>query len=164
MLLDPNYQSTADALGGLQSYRCSEFGHRCDQLMPHTAPGMPVTMTGCHSAEDGTLVTVQGMVDFLYSLKPGHPENIFVSVIAGPTTPYVVKPSSFMLGNGGKETQPTVAHSCTSGTSGAEYADPGVRLNKLAGAFAPNSVVSSICADDFANTMTTIATTMASGM
>jgi hypothetical protein len=161
MLFDPNQQSTSEPLGGLQSYRCSEFGHRCDQPMPHAAPGMPVAMTGCHSAEDGKLVTVQGVIDFLYSLKPGAPQNVFVALIAGPTAPYVIKPQQFMIGNGGIETQPQVVHSCTSGTAGTEYADPAIRLNQLAAAFAPNSVVSSICADDFSTTMTTIAQTMA---
>ena len=87
--------------------------------------------------------------------------KLFGAMIAGPTAPYAIKPLRFMLGNGGIETQPQVVHSCTSGTTGTEYADPAIRLNQLAAAFAPNSAVTSICADDFAMTMTTIAQTMA---
>ena len=158
--LDPNQQSTSEPLGGLQSYRCNEFGHVCDQPMPHAAPGTQVTMTGCRSAENGKLIKVQEFIKFLYALKSA-PEDIYVAMIAGPTAPYVIKPGTFMLGNGGDETQPQVVHSCTSGATGTEYADPAIRLNQLAAAFAPNSTFTSICADDFSTTMTTIAETMA---
>lgn len=156
-LFDPNQQTTAEPLGGLQSYRCNEFGHRCSQPLPHTAPNTPLTMTECHSAEDGRLVGVGAFIDFLYALKPGKPENVFVAVIAGPTTPYVVESRSFMLGTGGTEAQPTVAHSCAHGA--ALYAAPAVRLADVVDAFVPNGSFTSIC-DDFTTTMTGIAQQM----
>lgn len=157
MLFDPNQQSVADARGGLQSYRCNEFGHICDQPMPHMGPSSPLTLTNCRSREDGKLIQINGFIDYLYSLKPGAPQNIFVALIAGPTAPYVVESRTFMLGNGGSEVQPVISHSCTGSAAGTEYADPAVRLSEVAAAFAPNSLVTSICADDFSGTMTDIA-------
>jgi hypothetical protein len=159
-LFDPSQITTGEPLGGLQSYRCNEFGHRCRPALPHTAPGTPVTMTECRSAEDGRLVDVGAFIDFLYSLKPGTPENVFVAVIAGPTMPYVVQSRPFMLANGGMENQPSVAHSCVVGSLGTLYADPAVRLSEVVEAFAPNSAFTSICAEDFTNTMTGIAQQM----
>jgi hypothetical protein len=157
-LFDTSMPSLADPYGGLQSYRCNEFGHRCDQPMPHGVAGLPLTLTGCRSAEDGRLVTVNGFIDFLFSLKPGHPERISVAAMAGPTTPYTVNPHAFMLGNGGTEVQPQMAHSCS--TSGFAYADPAVRIQQWTVAFGPNGFFGSICADDFGPTITSIAQQM----
>ena len=117
-------------------------------------------MTGCVPADDGKLTRVGEYIDFLYGLKPGAPQKIFVALIAGATEPYVIKPTSFMLGNGTVESQPTVGHSCTGGSAGTEYADPPLRLNALARAFAPNSIITSICDVDFKASMEAIAQQM----
>ena len=69
----------------------------------------------------------------------------------------MVDAKSFMLGNGGTEQQPTVAHSCNLGA--ALYADPAVRLAEVVDAFVPNGSFTSIC-DDFTSTMTGIAQQM----
>ena len=153
-LLDPNQQTTADMLGGLQSYRCNEFGHKCDMALPHMAPMGPQTMTGCVSAEDGKLVTVDGFVQFLKSLKASQ-DQLLLAAIQGPTMPYVVESKSFMLGNGGTENQPTIKHSCTSGSAGTEYADPGIRIKQALDPF--GGVIESICAPDFKDSMVRIA-------
>jgi hypothetical protein len=153
MLFDPNQQTTMDMLGGLQSYRCNEFGHKCDTMLPHAAPGAPQTMTGCKSAEDGKLVTVDGFVQFLQTLKAS-PDQLLLAAIQGPVEPYVVESKVFQLANGGMESQPTIKHSCTSGT--AEYADPGVRIKQALDPF-PGSVIESICANDFRMSMVKIA-------
>ena len=160
MLFDPNQQSTSDPLGGLQSYRCTEFGHLCDQGLPHAAPMSPITLTNCQSREDGRLVRINDFINFLYSVKPMRPQDLFVAVIGGPTAPYVVKSQTVPLASGVSEMQPVLAHSCTSGAAGTEYADPAVRLNQVAQAFVPNSVFASICADDFSATVTNIAQQM----
>lgn len=159
-LFDPSMQTLADPLGGLQSYRCNEFGHKCDQPLPHGAAGLPMTLTGCESKEDGRLVTVNGFIDFLFSLKPMHPERIFVAAIAGPTTPYTITSHLFMLGNGDTESQPAIQHSCTSGMQGSEYADPAVRVQQWTQAFGPNSYFGNICSDDLGLTMSSIAERM----
>jgi hypothetical protein len=156
-LFDPSMGTLADPYGGLQSYRCNEFGHKCDQPLPHGVAGLPMTLTNCTSKEDGRLVTVSGFVDFLKSLKPNHTDQILVAALAGEVTPYTIQSHTFMLGNGGTEAQPQMAHSCTSGAAGTEYADPGIRIKQWLEAFAPNRVLESICAPDFAAAMVNIA-------
>jgi hypothetical protein len=154
-LLDPNQQSTSDMLGGLQSYRCNEWGHKCAEPFPHMAPASPLTMTNCTSAEDGKLVTVEGFVQFLRSLKAS-PDQLLLAAIQGPTEPYVVESRNFMLGNGGMEAQPTIRHSCPlPANNTGEYADPGVRIKQALDPF--GGVIESICAPDFRDSMVRIA-------
>ena len=144
-------------LGGLWSYRCNEFGHKCDQAMPHSATGLPMTLTGCQSKEntDGKyhLVPVKDYVDFLKGAKDL--EKLFVAIIGGPAAPYGVHARTAQTPSG-TEMQPEISHSCTA-TDGT-YADPGVRLTKfvtdLNGVFLP------ICANDFKDALTQIGTTL----
>ncbi|MES1158036.1 MAG: hypothetical protein ABUL67_02940 [Haliangium ochraceum] len=162
MLFDPNQQTLADPLGGLQSYRCNEFGHKCGGASPpHAAPADPgVTLQNCVSAEDGKLVTVNGFVDFLKSLKPGNPNQILVAAITGSPDQYRVIPHNFTLGNGMMEIQPQVDHSCVQQTAmgGApEYADPAVRIKQFLDAFGNNATLQSICAPNYMNAMDRIA-------
>ncbi|MEO8212187.1 MAG: hypothetical protein ABI560_03295 [Myxococcales bacterium] len=157
-LFDPNQTTVASELGGLQSYRCNEFGHRCDGAAPpHLPPAAPATLMKCHSAEDGKLVTVAGFTDFLKHLKPNNPDQVLVAAIAGPVTPYVVEGPTVNYGPG-SEPQPTIKHSCTSGSAGNEYADPAVRVKEWLDGFpATNAVFRSICEADFKPAMTAIA-------
>jgi hypothetical protein len=157
-LFDPAMLTVADQRGGLQSYRCNEFGHRCDgpaPSPPHLPPAAPVKLENCHSAEDGQLVNVADFTAFLKSLK-SDPEQILVAAIAGPKEDYVVEGPVVDYG-GGREAQPAIRHSCTSGTAGAEYADPGVRIREWLDGFGGNAVFHSICAADFKPAMTAIA-------
>jgi hypothetical protein len=155
-LFDPAQQTLADPLGGLQSYRCNEFGHLCGGVKPpHVPPAMSQTLQNCVSAEDGVLVTVAGFVTYLKSLKDD-PDKILVSAIAGPTTPYTVVPRTFTIpATGSTEVQPQIAHSCMQ--SAGEYADPGVRVKQWLDAFGSNAVLESICAPDFTGAMVRIA-------
>ncbi len=170
MLFDPGVQRLADvsaqpgrfqgvALGGLQSYRCNEFGHLCGGMKPpHNPPTTNTTLSNCVSAEDGVLTKVSDFVSFLKGLKEV-PSQVLVAAIAGPVAPYIVGTTSTALVSGGGETQPAVMHSCTQATADPnvpEYADPGIRIKQWLDAF-PNSVMDSICANDFAPAMTNIA-------
>jgi hypothetical protein len=149
-------------LGGLWSYRCNEFGHKCTQPLPHTAAGLPMTLTGCVSKEntDGLyhLTPVAEFAAFLNQLKA--PDKPFLAIIGGPyddaTNPYVVKPRVAQLATGGTEMQPEIGHSCMQ--AAGEYADPGVRelalVNAMGGVFLP------ICANDFQPALTQIADTL----
>jgi hypothetical protein len=158
MLFDPGQQSLADPLGGLQSYRCNEFGHLCNGFPPpHLWSYTPQTLTNCTSAEDGVLVTVEGVSAYLKSLK-SDPSQIFVAALAGSPAHYTVAGKSFQLQNGVTEIQPTIQHSCSSATG--DYADPAVRVAQLIRSFGPNGVFENICADDLAPVMTTIAKSM----
>ncbi|MES1172424.1 MAG: hypothetical protein ABUL77_04230 [Bacteroidota bacterium] len=161
-LFDPSSLSVTDpsGLGGLQSYRCNEFGHLCGgRRPPHTLPAS-MTLEGCVAAEGkGRLTTVGEFVDFLRGIKPGQPDKVFVAAIAGPATPYAVEPGVFVLGDGSRETQPRVAHSCQQTTG--EYADPGVRIKQWVDAFGANGTFQPICADDFKPALVAIAQAIA---
>ena len=170
-LFDPGVESISDAsgLGGLQSYRCNEFGHLCDGVAPpHTLTGQ-VTLNNCTSAEGMSpgpggstpdplhqLIRVSDFVDFLKGLK-ADPTKVLVAALAGPPAPYVVEPHTFQLGSGGTEVQPWIVHSCTAGAAGTEHADPGVRIKNWLDAFGPNGILESICDADFGPALTAIA-------
>jgi hypothetical protein len=148
-LFDPAVQSVNDLppLGGLWSYRCNEFGHTCDQPLPHTADGLPMTLTGCRSNENTEglhhLTPEADFKSFFEQIKP--PDRRLLAIIAGPPAPYTVGVHSAQLGNGSSERQPEIEHSCTA--ADGTYADPGIReaalVADLGGKF------QSICEDDF---------------
>jgi hypothetical protein len=165
--------------GGLQSYRCNEFGHLCGTPPappPHAAPATPVALNDCVSAENnglteipleinpvtgasdptlGHLTTVAEFVAFIQSLKDD-PNKITVAAIAGPPTPYVV--DSFANPAADGELQPEVQHSCVQpGTDPPEYGDPAVRIKQAVDAFGANGRFLPICADNFATALSAIA-------
>jgi hypothetical protein len=180
LLLDPTHTRVDDPtsnLGGLQSYRCNEFGHVCGSPAappPHTATvGTNVTLDNCVSAENmgqtempietnptngqsdptsGHLTTVADFTTFIQGLKDD-PNKILVAAIAGPPTPYVV--DGFMNQAAQNEVQPEVKHSCTQGTGGAEYADPAVRIAQWVNNF--GGVFKTMCADSYQDAMGAIA-------
>lgn len=160
-LFDPSHQSAADPYGGLRSYRCNEFGHRCNGVSPpHALPAgaPPMGLSGCVSAEDGKLVTVDGFVRFLRGLKPDR-DRVVAAAITGPPAPYVVEAGEFVLAAGGLERQTAVVSSCTS--SSFERGDPAVRIHQWVQTFVPLSAVfASICADDFRTAVVDIARTI----
>jgi hypothetical protein len=159
MLFDPSQQSVADALGGLQSYRCNEFGHKCDQPLPHTAPAAALTMTGCRSAEDGKLVTVDGVIQFMKSIKAMPMDQIVMAAIAGPVEPYVVQQGSFNLNTGVTESQPAMKHSCTTPEAGVDFGDPAVRIKQFLDPW--GGLLESVCATDYRDPMVRIAQVIA---
>jgi hypothetical protein len=159
-LFDTSVQSVNDQppLGGLWSYRCNEFGHVCDQPLPHDATGLPMTLTNCRSAEnsDGLyhLTPVADFVSFLLTFKRD-PNQVFVAALTGPSQPYTVHAHSVQLSNGATEMQPEIVHSCTA--ADGSYADPAVRLSQFIGSFGPNGAFESLCADDLGASVTRIA-------
>jgi len=166
-LFDTSVALVADQppLGGLWSYRCNEFGHKCDQPMPHTANGLPLTMTGCVSKEDTNgmyhLTPVADFVTFLKGLKSA-PNDVFVAALAGPLAPYVVHARTAQTGSGVTEQQPEVSHACTA-TDGT-YADPSIRLSSFVSAFGVNGDAETICADSFAPAIANMVTRMTTGL
>jgi hypothetical protein len=144
-LFDSTSSLVSDPLGPLQSYRCNEFGHLCGgQPPPRTPANPPVDLSGtCVSAEDGRLLRVSDVTGALQHLK-ADPSKVLVTVIAGPASPYVVDVGPAQVKND-PDMWPYVQHSCMS--ADGTYADPGVRLTQLAGAFGANARYVSICAD-----------------
>lgn len=154
-LFDPTQQLLSDRYGGLNSYRCNQFGHLCGGISPPSSPGN-YTLTGCTSAEEsGRLTTVKGFVTFLKGLKSQDPAKLLVAALAGPAEPYSVEPQTFQLGTGATEVQPAVVHSCT--RSPVEYADPAVRIKAWTDSFGDNGIFESICPADFGPALKRIA-------
>ncbi|MES1205526.1 MAG: hypothetical protein ABUS79_06275 [Pseudomonadota bacterium] len=171
VLLDPRVQTLTDvssepgplngvALGVLQSYRCNEFGHRCGGMKPpHNPLAAPTPLDGCTSAEDGVLVKVSDFVAFLKTLKPDRPDRLLMAALAGPTGPYVIETVTEKISTGALVSHPAIGHSCVEPTADPlkpEYGDPAIRVKQWLDAF-PNSVLQSICADDFRQSMQKIA-------
>ena len=100
---------------------------------PTAASTGPLT---CRSAEgDGKLTPIAEFVSFFKSLKD-QPEQVLVSVLAGPPTPYVVR------SNGGEA---EITPSCQ---SAAGPAAPAVRLAEFAAGFGMRGFFSSVCDAD----------------
>jgi hypothetical protein len=141
----------ASPLGPPLSYRCNEFGHLCNGVKPpRLAPNgdvkAKVTLDGCVSAEgSGMLTPVATIVSQLRALKPFPDQQIVVTAIAGPTTPYQVTWRPPITNDTGP--WPGIEHSCTA--SDGSVADPAVRLAQWVSAFGPNGLFLSACEDNF---------------
>jgi hypothetical protein len=166
-LFDPSSMQLSDPLGPNASYRCNEFGHVCAGGVrpPRNPPAddSPVTLTDCHSAEDGRLNRIADYVQLLQGLKDD-PSQVFVGVVAGPPTPYVVDwtPTSQIMLTSPDTVWPTIEHSCVENSG--EYADPAVRLADLVGAFGGTGTAESICNDSFVSVLSPIASALVNGL
>ncbi|HEY4393702.1 MAG TPA: hypothetical protein VGP64_06550 [Polyangia bacterium] len=155
---DSTLFSASSATGPLTHYRCNQAGHVCqapngDSIAPFIAPppgvmtadGVPtVSLENCQSNEAGELTPVSKFVADIKALKPDPDNQILVSAIVGPPSPYAVEWVASAASGGAA--WPRVAPSC--GTEDADgngaFGEPGVRLTQFATSF-PDSVVSSIC-------------------
>jgi hypothetical protein len=142
----------ASDLGPPSNFRCNEFGHLCNGVKPpRLAPdGMAsdiVSLDGCVSAEGaGTLIPVADVASAVRSVKPFPDQQIVVTAIAGPPTPYTVNWSNPPITDTGP--WPYIAHSCTA--SDASAADPAVRINQWVQSFGDNGIFLPICTDNYA--------------
>ncbi len=143
----------SDPLGPLTSYRCNYVGHQCDgHKLPRDAAGGPYQT--CVSAEDDVLLNVADVVTALKGLKPD-PNQVFVSAITGPPTPYSVTDDNIPNNDDPVRFWPKVGHSCSQ--PDGTYADPSVRISQALQAFGTNGVFNSICADSFTPALQNIA-------
>jgi len=135
-----------DALGPLQSFRCTRYGITCDQ--GGTTPdemNQVGAKSQCHSNESGTYLTkIADHVAFLRGLK-ADPRKIMVAALVGDPTPVATE---LRAPGGSSEMIPALAHSCTytDGQSQLEVADPAVRIGELANPF-QHHVVQSVCSN-----------------
>jgi hypothetical protein len=84
--------------------------------------------------------------DFLLGLKGGDASRIVVAAIAGNPEPVAVE---LRAPPGGGSSVPALSHSCTyTGATGAEVADPGVRMQTFLEQFPNRSALTSICQQD----------------
>jgi hypothetical protein len=136
-------------LGPLQSFRCFQFGVECAPDDP-TTPG---PKTNCAPRATSPYVDdIQPFVDYLVNLK-GDPRKVLVSAVVGDPAPVEVILSSL----GSPTPIPTLSPSCTySGPSGAQTADPAVRLATFLDAFPGRSQLTSICNPDLSDAVSQI--------
>jgi hypothetical protein len=149
-----NNMTLGSALGPPSNFRCNEFGHLCNGAKPpRKAPtgsiSDTVTLTGCTSAEQaGMLTPVATFVAQLRALKQFPDDQILISAIAAPPTPYTVNWKAAPTSDTGP--WPFMAHSCTA-TDGS-FGDPAVRIANLVTAFGANGVANSVCDTSYAST------------
>jgi hypothetical protein len=136
-------------LGPYTSYRCTEFGVRCDGAnLPRTAG----SYTTCVPRTDSFLVDPAAGVSFLRGLKG--PGGVTVGVIAGDRSPFRVVTTT--------QGRPRLDSSCTGATG--RTAVPAVRLQAFAEAFGARGMTTSICAADLATPLRQLGATIRSGL
>jgi len=145
-MFDTSQDSPTAPLGPLSSFRCFEFGVKCDPDDPRTAG----PRQNCESREDSQyMFTVQEYVDFLKGLKED-PNMVIVAGIIGNPTPVTIGANAM----GSPELQP----SCVSASGDA---DPGVRLKAFLDQFPQRSTITTICNDDLSDALILIANLLA---
>ncbi len=155
------------AQGPLTHYRCNHAGHVCTdtngtEVAPPIDPpadavsvdGVPtLSLTNCSSNETGgELTPISKIVADIKSLKPDPENQILVSAIIGPPSPYAVQ--WVANASSGGAAWPAVAPSC--GTENADgsgaYGEPGVRITQFANSF-QNSILASVCDASYASAL-----------
>ncbi len=178
-------QNVSNPLGPIANYRCNQFGHLCadpqtgaliapplspppDAQGTSTAPTLD--LTNCMSNDvSGLLTPVEQFVSDIRALKSDPDNQIIVSAIISPPTPYTV---SWLPEMNGQNTQPgelwpQMEHSCgaagsvnpesTSTSTDGSFGDPGVRIAQFVHAF-PRGRITSVCDASYAAAFTDIAT------
>jgi hypothetical protein len=144
------HQDAIDAeLGYYRSFRCTEFGVRCDGRVLPRAAG---SYERCEPRGDSYLHAPSTFVDFLRALVPD-PARLVVAVIAGPRAPFSV--------SRGALNEPILDGACvTAATNGR----PAVRLEAFASAFGARGHVSSICHPAYGPALGELAATLRSAL
>jgi hypothetical protein len=149
----------SSALGPPANFRCNEFGHLCaGSKPPRRAPNGnvtdTVTLAGCVPAEaSGMLTPVATFVSQLRAVKPFPDQQIVVSAISGPATPYAVHWKAPSLADTGP--WPEITHACVA--ADLSFADPAVRITAFVNAFGANGMAFGICDQSFAPALQRIA-------
>jgi hypothetical protein len=159
--------STDDmADGPLTHYRCNRAGHTChdangNPIAPPLVPsagvatadgGTTLSISNCESNESGELMPVSKFVADIKALKPDPDNQIGVSAIAGPPTPYAVEWVASAASGGAA--WPRVVPSCGTedADGGGAFGEPSVRIAQFVSSF-QNSVLSSICDANYAQAL-----------
>jgi hypothetical protein len=147
-VFDTAQNSISDPLGPLSSFRCFEFGVRCDPDTPRT----PGPRQDCEPRNDSPYIYgVDEYVTFLKSLKED-PNMIIVAGIIGNPTPVSVGLDAEDNNN------PELEPSCVSASGEAA---PGVRMNHFLESFPQRNTISTICNEDLSDALVLIAQLLA---
>ena len=148
----------ASNLGPPGNFRCNEFGHLCNgmkppRLAPNGDVNASVTLDGCVPAEDGVLIPVAEVTQQIRALKSFPDQQILVSAIAGPTSPYTVE------WHGPPRTDtgpwPIIAHSCAA--ADGHIADPAIRIADFVHRFGDNGLLLPVCSDNWGSALDRVA-------
>lgn len=160
-LFDPRDDSLTSGLGPFTPFRCAESGYVCNSGTIGSPLGplsrvMAQSNVVCHPNESSpSMITkVADEVAFLKGLK-AITDDVFVSVIAGPTTPFGTALTPHVETNGAVEMVPAVLPSCT--VNAQQNALPAVRLDQLVQNFGNRGLLETICSPSFAPTLSPIA-------
>jgi len=155
----------ASQIGPPANFRCNEYGHMCNGMHPSRhAPGIDVnamvSYDTCTSNDtEHYLLSAVETANRIKALK-SDPSKVIVAAITGPATPYTVTwkaPSTSDTSCGAASCPwPVIAHSCTAALDGS-FADPAVRIIELTNQFGANGIVRSICSDDLAPALQSVA-------
>jgi len=176
-LSDPSANDLGDPGGPLTHYRCNHTGHLCldsngNQVSPPIQPpadatsvgGVPtLALTNCQSNEGpGDLTPVSRFASEIRSLKPDPDNQILVSGIVGPSSPYAVEWLPQAGGEAPGELWPRGAPSCGSEAADGTgaFAEPAVRLSQFLNGFR-NSVIGSVCDDSYTEALAAFSTKLA---
>ena len=132
------------ALGPLTSFRCFEHGVTCAEDDPRT-PGIK---TECTATSSDYMAGVEEYVTFLQGLK-AHPAMVTVAGIFGDTEPVKVELQP-------ETGYPMLTASCV-GTVNGGQASPAIRLSSVLDGFPGRSQHASICSDDMAGPLESVA-------
>jgi hypothetical protein len=153
----------ASPLGPLGNFRCVEFGHLCNgsrppRLAPTGSITDTVTLDGCVPAEgSGMLTPVATLVSQIRALKPFPSQQIVVSAIVGPSTPYQIEWQTPRP----PDIAPRAHMSPSCVAADASVGLPAIRTGAFVDAFGGSGVRSSICDDSFAPALQEIANRIA---
>ena len=155
----------ASQLGPPANFRCNEFGHMCNGMHPsRNAPGMDINAMVSYDSctSNDTEHYLLGAVETANRIKAlkSDPGKVIVAAITGPAQPYTVTwkaPSTTDTSCGAASCPwPVIAHSCTA-VLDSSFADPAVRVIELTNQFGANGIVRSICSDDLAPALQSVA-------
>jgi hypothetical protein len=132
-LFDTTQTDLTSELGPLNSFRCFEFGVRCDNDDPRSYG----TKDGCVARTDSFLTDPAEVADLLRTTKAS--PHVAVTVIAGTPTPVTVAAEE-----GNPNMWPSLLSSCTSATGNAA---PSIRLRDFAAIFGDHGSFASICSN-----------------
>lgn len=145
-MFDTSQTSISDPLGPLSSFRCFEFGVKCEPDDPRT----PGPRQNCVPRDDSQFMfKVDDYVTFLKGLKDD-PSMVIVAAIIGNPEPVVVGANDMA--------NPELEPSCVSASG---EADSAVRIAHFVDQFPQRGTVQTICNDDLSDALNVIAQLLA---
>ncbi len=151
-LFDPSQQGLNDPMGPLTSFRCFEFGVKCECTSSKCGRFDLGPRKNCVPSSKSYFAPLSNYTNFFKGLKPAG--QVIMAAIIGPT-------NTVEVGTSGS--YPTLKPSCSS-TAG--FAVPGIRMEALVKPFTYGKVgmISSICTSDFGPALNRVGAAIMEGL